>query len=173
MRLAGLAHRHCPGSATSLVSAEPSLDGVHGARLLLTAGFWQVQQACKSRISRNNCFSRSGGYPKNVGVLIQVQVSVFHSGLGLAHTAQAAECRPATICKRLFEFHQDPFPTGEERIAFRKIRKRLNSNKGTKCDIESRATRMLAGGATLRSPVLSALAPSLTASFALRPGRSL
>ena len=29
----------------------------------------------------------------------------------------------------------------------------LNSNKGTKCDIESRATRMLAGGSTLQSPV--------------------
>ena len=50
------------------------------------------------------------------------------------------------------------------------FRPRLNSNKGTKCDIESRATRMLAG-VQLRNPqFLSALAPSLTASFALRPG---
>ena len=47
---------------------------------------------------------------------------------------------------------------------------RLNSNKGTKCDIESRATRMLAGVQLCNLQFLSALAPSLTASFALRPG---
>src|SRR6516162_6383583 len=34
-----------------------------------------------------------------------------------------------------------------------KFQQRLNSNKGTKCDIESRATRMLAGVSTLQSPV--------------------
>jgi len=46
----------------------------------------------------------------------------------------------------------------------------LNSNKGTKCDIESRATRMLAGVQLFNLQFLSALAPSLAASFALRPG---
>jgi hypothetical protein len=47
----------------------------------------------------------------------------------------------------------------------------LNSNKGTKCDIESRARRGCSLGIQLCNlQFLSALAPSLTASFALRPG---
>jgi hypothetical protein len=47
----------------------------------------------------------------------------------------------------------------------------LNSNKGTKCDIESGATRMLSGGVQLCNlQFLSALTRTLTASFALRPG---
>jgi hypothetical protein len=50
----------------------------------------------------------------------------------------------------------------------------LNSNKGTKCDIESRATRMLAGGSTLLQSPVSECAGSIPHRLVCSPpGRSL
>ena len=51
-------------------------------------------------------------------------MGVFHSRLGLANPAKAAQRRPALSDQRLLELCQDRLPTGKERIAFRKIRER-------------------------------------------------
>src|SRR5271166_1284371 len=49
----------------------------------------------------------------------------------------------------------------------------LNSNKGTKCDIESRATRILAGASTLQSPVSECAGSIPHRLVCSPPGRSL
>jgi hypothetical protein len=62
--------------------------------------------------------------------------------LGSALAALAAKMEPqaaAEIANGFAAALENPQETDSYRL-------RLNSNKGTKCDIESRATRMLAGG---------------------------
>src|SRR5271157_2713622 len=65
-----------------------------------------------------------GGYKKGIKILFDTSVSIFHSRLGLANAAKAAQRRPPLRGQRFLYLRQHPLPARKERVALRKIRKR-------------------------------------------------
>jgi hypothetical protein len=107
-----------------LVRAKPALRGSHCKRLVLRACLWQSQNAYDRRVTRAHCFSRIGGDPKCVGVFCGMPVGVFDNRLRFPNSTQPTQRRSSLPGECLLELRQHRLPTGKERVATRKIRKR-------------------------------------------------
>ena len=111
-------------SNQSWFEPQPAFDGFDCCCLILDAGFRQLQEARDRRIARHERLVRIGGSPKGVDILSRMPVGIFHGSLRFPNPTQAAQGSSALSDECFMELHQHTLPTGKERVAIRKVRKR-------------------------------------------------